>query len=218
MIKALFLVFSILTNSETELNIADRYAVIENAKPSYEVFEKAMLGYNQISNEFTLNPDKQYITIIDFDLPSSKKRLWIIDLESNQTLVHTYVSHGKNSGGLMAEYFSNTVNSNQSSLGFYITDNTYYGKNGYSLRLDGIEKNINDNARTRAVVMHGAWYAEESFIQKYGRLGRSFGCPAVPSSLHQKVIDLVKEFTVLYIHDDSEFYKKNSQYLTSEIQ
>ena len=193
-----------------------KYELLTGSKPSYDVFQKAMIGYGHISERYTLNSEKKYLTIVDFNIPSSEKRLWIIDLASNQTLFHTYVAHGKNTGGLMAEHFSNTPHSNQSSLGFYITDQTYYGQNGYSLRLDGIEKGINDNARKRAVVMHGAWYAEQSFIDKHGRLGRSFGCPAVPASEHKEVIDLVKENTVLYLHDDSDLYLKKSQFMSSK--
>jgi hypothetical protein len=124
-----------------------------------------------------------------------------------------YVAHGKNTGNLMAEKFSNRPFSNQSSLGFFQTAETYHGKHGLSLRLDGLEKGINDKARQRAIVIHSAKYAEESFIKKYGRLGRSFGCPALPAGNYYEIIELIKGGTLLFIYYPQPGYLENSSVL-----
>jgi hypothetical protein len=124
-----------------------------------------------------------------------------------------YIAHGKNTGNLMAEKFSNTPHSNQSSLGFYKTAETYHGKHGLSLKLDGLEIGINDMARQRAIVIHAAKYAEESFIKKYGRLGRSFGCPALPAQNYDEIIELIKGGTLLFIYFPESRYLENSSVL-----
>ena len=143
------------------------------------------------------------ITIIDFTLPSTEKRLWTFDLSTRQLLINSLVAHGKNSGDNIANKFSNKFGTNQSSLGLYVTGKPYFGKNGYSLRIIGLEKGINDNAFDRAVVIHPADYVSEDFIKKYGRLGRSFGCPAIPVEISNDFIDLVKEGSLLFIYHDS---------------
>ena len=187
-----------------------KYDEIVGEKPSYEVFESAMVGYTQILEEQKI---REIITIIDFSLPSSEKRLWVIDLENNKTLFYTHVAHGKNSGNLFATDFSDTRSSNQSSLGFYLTAETYHGRNGFSLRLDGLEPGLNKNARERAIVMHGAWYADESIIAKTGRLGRSFGCPSVPLEVHKPLINTIVDQTVLFIyHPASSYFEKSAFY------
>lgn len=148
---------------------------------------------------------RKVITIIDFTLPSTEKRLWTVNLETTETLFHSLVAHGKNTGITYAEQFSNTPGSNQSSLGFYLTDKSYTGKHGRSLRLKGLEKNLNDRAYDRAIVVHGAEYATEAFIEKHGRLGRSFGCPALPPKITDAFIDTVKDGSLLFIyHSDYE--------------
>ena len=151
----------------------------ETNKPGFAIFEMAMYGYDKLNEEGKLT-QKNVITIVDFSIPSSKRRLWVIDLNQKKVIVHSLVAHGKNTGNKSADKFSNKAGSNQSSLGFYITGNSYHGKHGLSLYLDGMEKGINDKARERAIVIHGAGYVSREFINKYGRLGRSFGCPAVP--------------------------------------
>lgn len=171
----------------------------------YKIFANAMESLDEMeySNE-------DILTIIDFSKPSTEKRLFILDLKEQKILHHTYVAHGKNTGENLATKFSNTRGSNQSSLGLFRTAESYYGKHGYSLRLDGLEKGFNDKARERAVVMHSAWYVSEDFIQKHGRLGRSFGCPALPMELSQEIIDLIKGGSCLYIYADDSNYLKNS--------
>jgi L,D-transpeptidase catalytic domain len=164
--------------------------------PSLVAMNLALQGYRAIKNDLE-NP---LLTVIDFTRPSTQKRLWIIDVEKQQILLQTVVAHGKNSGLLMAEQFSNRPESHQSSLGFFKTAETYQGKHGASLRLDGLEKGINDLARTRAIVIHGADYAREEVAKSMGRLGRSFGCPAVPTEISSKLIQLIKEGSLLFIY------------------
>ena len=139
---------------------------------SFAAFNKALEGYNKIDNK-----KKNILTVIDFTKPSNKERMCVIDMDNNKVLHSTVVAHGKNSGELYATSFSNVNGSNKSSLGFYVTSETYQGGNGYSLRLDGLEKGINDRARERAIVIHGAAYANKSVAANGRRLGRSLGCP-----------------------------------------
>ena len=181
--------------------------------PRLKLLETALAGYEKVAEEQTLN-HPEVITIIDFELPSDKERLWVIDLVHSKVLFHCLVSHGRNSGELMAEHFSNIPGSYASSPGFYITGDTYIGKNGLSLTLDGIEKGINDKARERAIVMHGAEYVSSDYIRKYGRLGRSFGCPAVPKELNKEIIQTIKGGSCLFIYVPKKSYTSNSHIIS----
>jgi len=174
----------------------------------FEAFEQAMLGLEKINAK-----NKNIISIIDFTLPSTEKRMVVLDLEQQKILFHTIVSHGRNSGEKYATSFSNKHGSYQSSLGFYLTENTYFGGNGYSLRLEGLEKGINDQAKPRAVVIHGADYCSEEIINSTGRLGRSYGCPALPRETNKDVINTIKEGTVLYIYADNKEYMATSKFI-----
>ena len=150
------------------------------------------------------------VTIIDYSLPSSKKRLWVFNLKEKKLLFNTYVSHGIKSGVAASSFFSNKYNSKASSIGVYTTEKAYYGRHGLSLKLDGLEQGFNDNAANRAVVMHGGWYVEEDFINKYGRAGRSWGCPALPDQLAASIINTIKNkalFVAYYPSDD--WFKKS---------
>ena len=162
---------------------------------SYTAFRQAVTGYRKIEQK-----SKSIMTLIDFSKPSTEKRLYVLDMKNKKLLYTSVVSHGKNSGGNYATSFSNKNGSYKSSLGFYLTENTYQGKNGYSLVLDGLEEGINDNAKRRAIVMHGAAYSNPSTIRCSGRLGRSLGCPAVPQALSRPIIDAIKGGSVLYIY------------------
>ena len=170
--------------------------------PSLESFKIAYEGYENLKSQHKL--ENNILTIIDFSLSSKKKRLWVIDMESNVVLFHSLVAHGMNSGEEFATNFSNKSESYKSSLGFYLTGEIYQGKHGSSLRLDGIEKGVNDNARNRAIVIHGADYVSENFIKNYGRLGRSQGCPALPINITSKVISKIKDKSVLFIYHPSK--------------
>ncbi|PSV60602.1 peptidase [Photobacterium profundum] len=161
----------------------------------YAIFKQ---GFNAYTN--TKGKKKSLLTIIDYSKPSTEKRFFVIDLKNHTLLYNTYVSHGVNSGGKMAKNFSNTVDSRKSSLGTYLTSTTYNGGNGYSLKLDGLTAGINDNARRRYIVIHGADYATETFIKRNGYLGRSWGCPALPKKLSKKIIDTIKNGSVIFAH------------------
>jgi hypothetical protein len=132
------------------------------------------------------------VTVIDYALPSNQKRFWVFDLKKKKVLFHTYVSHGIKSGLLRSEYFSNKHNSKASSIGVFKTKQSYYGRHGLAMRLKGLEPHINDYAEGRSIVMHGGWYMEEPFIKKYGRPGRSWGCPAIPKSITKHLINTIK--------------------------
>jgi hypothetical protein len=173
---------------------------------SYLVFERAFTGYQNFRQQGLASADKQVMTVVDFTMPSNKKRMWIIDLKTNKVLYNELVAHGRNTGNVTAEHFSNEPNSYMSSMGFYITDKTYFGKHGLSLRLSGMDKAYNSKAMERAIVLHGADYVSESFVKQYGRLGRSLGCPAVSREVSGDVIELIKDNTVLYIHSADQKY------------
>ncbi len=142
------------------------------------------------------------LAVIDYSLPSTAKRLWVLDVANRKLLHHEYVAHGQGSGDNYATSFSNTDGSHQSSLGLFRTAETYIGSNGYSLRLDGLEPGYNDKARDRAIVMHGAWYVNPDLAAKQGRLGRSYGCPALREQVSRVVIDEIKQRNLLFAYAD----------------
>ncbi|GAA4348572.1 hypothetical protein GCM10023185_04620 [Hymenobacter saemangeumensis] len=181
----------------------------------FEVFAKAMTGYLNLRQHGKLASDKSLLTVVDFDLPSTVKRLWVLDLTNRRVLFNTLVAHGHNTGENEATMFSNTVESNMSSLGFYLTQNEYIGKHGRSLKLQGLDEGFNTNAEARAVVMHGAEYVSEDFIRQNGRLGRSLGCPALPMDQYSAIIDTVSDGTCLFISKSDAGY--DSQFLSQEV-
>lgn len=186
---------------------------LENSGLSLDVFNEAVLGYLNLKSQGQLS-DKKMLTVVDFSKPSTQKRLWVIDLGDKKLVFNSLVAHGKNSGFDKAENFDNTINSEKSSLGFYVTQDIYTGKHGKSLKLVGMDKDFNTNALERCVVMHGADYVSDNFISQHGRLGRSQGCPALPMENHAQIIDAVKDKTCLFIHADTKNY--NSDYLDAE--
>jgi len=187
---------------------------LNEAGMAQTVFTSALRGLEKLESTGVVTKDS-IITIIDFSQPSDKKRLYVIDLASKQILFNTLVAHGRNSGKLWTSSFSNSTSSLKSSPGFYVTGETYMGDNGYSLRLDGQEKNINDNARARSIVLHGAPYVDSSSISALGFLGRSWGCPAVPLSLHTDIINTIKDGTCLFIYSLDKSYQQRSTFLNS---
>ena len=210
--KPIALIESITENLTVDEEIKQVYADFvenNNSVPDLDSFKNGMMGYFKLSDKNLL--DKNILTIIDFTLSSTKKRMWVLDMTNNKVLFNTVVAHGKNTGGEFATNFSNKVNSLQSSLGFYITGETYFGKNGYSMFIDGMEKQFNSKARERYVVVHGAAYANPSFANKLGRLGRSYGCPALPTAITNDIIDVIKNKSVIYIHSADKTYLKNSE-------
>jgi hypothetical protein len=157
--------------------------------------------------------DKNILTVIDYSLPSTQKRLWTFDLQKQRLLYREWVAHGMNTGNNLALKFSNAKDSNMTSLGVYVTDKPYIGRNGYSLRLIGLEKGFNDNVYDRAVVFHGAWYVSDQMIQRWGRLGRSFGCPAVRREIATPMIDTIKEGSLLFAYYPDKTWLKNSHFI-----
>lgn len=153
------------------------------------------------------------LTIVDFSIPSNEPRLWVIDLDTSSVKVFTHVAHGRASGLKVANSFSNKSNSYKSSLGLFITGKTYHGAHGLSLRLHGLEKNINDNAYKRTIVVHTAKYASESFIEKNGRMGRSLGCFTVKPEFNKKVISEIKEGSLIFAYYPDKAWLSNSDYL-----
>jgi len=187
----------ILTSIYTDCELKD--------KLDFDVFKSAMEGYRTIDA-----PNKNLLSIIDYSKPSNEKRLFIIDVENRKLLYNTLVAHGKKSGYVNATKFSNKYGSHKSSLGFFRTGNSYYGKRGYSLQLEGLEKGINDNARRRGIVIHGANYVDERLANGNGVIGRSWGCPSVSKKLSKEIINLLRGGSLLYIYADDEVYKENS--------
>ena len=190
----------------TILNLAD-------SGLSKEIFSLAIKGLKKLeSNGKLQNPT--ILTIADYSQSSNKKRLYVIDLKNNKLLYNTYVAHGRNTGDEFARYFSNKEGSSKSSLGFYITKKPIFGSHtGYSLAINGVEKGFNDNAMKREIIIHAATYATENFIKKYGRLGRSFGCPVLPPDLNKPIIETIKDGSCLFIYNSDNQYLLNSSLL-----
>ncbi len=177
-----------------------------------QAFDYAFQGFTYLK-EIGKIENEAILSIVDFSKPSSQKRLFIIDLQGAKLLFNTYVAHGLRSGKEFAKQFSNSLNSYKSSLGFYETADTYNGKNGYSLHLEGLEKGINDNAYRREIVIHGADYVDGGIAQQRGYIGRSWGCPAIPEDLHIPIIDKIKNGTCLFIFSPDKNYIKRSKIL-----
>ncbi|MFN9710070.1 MAG: murein L,D-transpeptidase catalytic domain family protein [Bacteroidota bacterium] len=182
---------------------------LEEKGLSKDAFEKAIEGYQELLNSQKLKRI-DIITIADFSKPSNEERLFVIDLKNNKILHKTLVAHGKNSGLLYARDFSNKPETNKSSLGFYLTLNSYSGEHGFSLRLKGLEKNINDKAFERAIVMHGAPYVSQKNVRQNGFIGRSLGCPAIPMAKAGPIIQSIKNGTLLFIYHPSKQYINQS--------
>jgi hypothetical protein len=196
---------------EQYVNTIYQTAKLQQAGLDFSVFQKAVTGYINLKLANKLPQNSSVITVVDFTQSSRQKRMWIVDILAKQLLLNTWVAHGQGSGDDMANQFSDNNESHQSSLGFYLTDDVYMGKHGKSLRLDGLDEGFNRNARTRDIVVHAADYVGETAIEKMGRLGRSFGCPAVAPEVRDFVIDAIKGKTVMFINGNNTSY--TSKYL-----
>jgi hypothetical protein len=220
---ALFAGFAFTPLDETVANMAEENL---EAMQSMVMFEKtglgklglsmhafylALGGYGKLLQEGKLS-NPRYLSIVDFSQPSNNRRLYIIDMKDTCLSFHTWVSHGRNSGEKYATRFSNVQNSLMSSLGFFVTGNTYMGQHGLSLRLKGQEPGINDKAEQRGIVMHAADYVSETVAQRQGFVGRSWGCPAVPTELNEPIIETIKEGSAFFIYHPGSQYQKYSRY------
>ena len=176
-----------------------------------EVLKLALTGVKCAAKR-GLVPRNDLLTVIDYSLPSTQPRLFVFDLNSNRLLFNELVAHGKNSGENKTKFFSNVHGSLATSIGLYVTANTYFGNNGYSLRLKGLDEGFNDQAWERAIVMHGASYVSKKTAEALGRLGRSWGCPAVRAEIAKKLIDTVKGGTPVFAYYPDENWLKSSRF------
>jgi hypothetical protein len=179
---------------------------------SLQGFEYAWKGYKFLLEHRKINKN-DVLSICDFSQSSRRKRFYVIDVEEKKVLINTWVAHGRNSGGEYARSFSNNPDSHKSSLGFYVTGGTYYGSHGLALKIDGVEKNINDKANERNIVIHGSEYVGAGFLSHSPINGRSFGCPALPSNETSKVIQTIKDGSCLFIYHPTKSYIQKSKVL-----
>jgi hypothetical protein len=210
--------------SHSSANAAKAAAFAEEVSNLYEefdlkemgltkkAFQYALKGYNYLLEHHWLN-NPNILSICDMSQSSRNKRMYVLDLDQKKVLVNTYVAHGRNSGGEFAHSFSNNPSSHKSSLGFYITQDTYYGSNGFSLKIRGMERGFNDRANSRAIVVHGSEYVGPDFLQMNNFCGRSYGCPAVPADESETIIDLIKEGSCLFIYYPTQKYLVRSKIL-----
>ena len=210
--------------SHSSANAAKAAAFAEEVSNLYEqfdlkemgltkkAFQYALKGYNYLLEHHWLN-NPNILSICDMSQSSRNKRLYVLDLDQKKVVVNTYVAHGRNSGGEFAHSFSNNPSSHKSSLGFYITQDTYYGSNGFSLKIRGMERGFNDRANSRAIVVHGSEYVGPDFLQMNTFCGRSYGCPAVPADESETIIDLIKEGSCLFIYYPTQKYLVRSKIL-----
>jgi hypothetical protein len=202
------------TNHPGTEDISALYAVLnlEQKGLSKRAFEYACKGYQRLLKKRAIAKDA-YLVICDFSQSSNNKRLYLIDMVNNEVVLNTYTAHGRNSGGEYATRFSNKLKSLQSSLGFYVTEDTYYGEHGLSLRMKGLEPGYNDKAYRRRVVVHGADYIGDSWLETNNYMGRSYGCPAIPKTESNFLINTIKNGSCLFIYHPSKNYLKGSKLL-----
>ncbi len=204
-------------NTETTVSFTQYslklYSDLNDSDLKYEIFEVALKGFLKLKSTQKIDNIK-LLTIVDFSKSSNENRFFVIDTQTKKIVYKSLVAHGRNSGYEFATKFSNKMSSYQSSLGFYKTAETYSGKHGFSLRLDGLEFS-NSNARSRAIVIHGAEYVSKAFIKKNGKLGRSLGCPSLPKTNSKEIIDTIKNGSCLFIYSKEASYLSKSKLLNA---
>ncbi|MDX1836921.1 murein L,D-transpeptidase catalytic domain family protein [Legionella taurinensis] len=199
------------TKVNVDTNIQLQHLSRKAPQLNKKVLKMALSAYKKASARGAVK--KPVLTVIDYSLPSYKQRMWIFDLRKERLLYNTYVAHGKNSGMDVPRHFSNRPSSKETSLGTYVTRDTYYGSKGLSLNLQGLERGFNDNAYSRRVVIHGAWYVEPDFIKRAGRAGRSWGCPSIAKTLARPVINTIKGGSVVFAYYPDHYYLSHSGYV-----
>jgi hypothetical protein len=193
---------------ENTINLV--YQSLNEPSLNCEAFRCAMLGFMSLNSGGKVS-QPNILSIIDYSLPSSAERLFVIDLKNRQLRYRSLVAHGKNSGEGFSTQFSNKAQSHKSSLGFFITGEAYLGAHGYSMLLNGIDTGYNDHAKVRGIVFHGANYVTNEYVNRYGRLGRSLGCPALPPARNAEIINLIKEGSLLFSYfPDAEYFNKST--------
>jgi hypothetical protein len=210
--------------SHTEKNIIINYAFINDSKVIYDTLQLATIGLSEKAFDYAYKGYQRLVkkqrlanpgilVICDFSQPSNKRRLYVLDLANNKVLLTSYVAHGRGSGAEYAMRFSNRSRSHQSSLGFYTTSSTYYGEHGLSLRLQGLEPGFNNLAMKRNIVIHGAAYISDEYLNTNKVMGRSYGCPAVPKDDCAEIIDLIKNGSCFFIYHPTKKYLQCSKIL-----
>ncbi len=188
-------------------------AGLDKKKLDYMVFKYALTGMYNLKAQGKIRSSNHLLTVIDYRQHCNKKRMYVVDVKRKKLVHHSLVAHGQKTGVAYAKKFSNKSGSHKTSLGFFKASNTYQGQHGYSLRLDGLEYGFNHKARERAVVIHGAPYVSRQFIRQHGRIGRSWGCPSLPMATHEKIINTIKNGSLIFAYYDDRNYLKNSNYL-----
>lgn len=199
-------------NSKLYLNLFEKASYISSKlNINITAIQLALVGFEKLKAAGKIQNDT-YLTIADFSKASSEERFYVINMNSIEIIIKSLVAHGRNSGLKFAKNFSNNNASFQSSLGFYITGESYKGKHGLSLELNGIENGINDNAKERGIVIHGADYVSESLIKQQGFIGRSLGCPALPNDIVKNVINTIKGASCFFIYAPNQTYITKTKY------
>lgn len=196
-----------------DLNTQVQHLSYKAPRLNRNVLKLALTAYKNADKKGAVK--KPVLTVIDYSLPSNKQRMWVFDVRNERLLYNTYVAHGRNSGANNANHFSNRESSKESSLGTYITKNTYIGHKGYSLNIQGLDRGFNSNAFNRRVVIHGAWYVEPDFIRKAGRAGLSWGCPAIAQTLAKPIINTIKNGSVIFAYFPDKNFLSHSGYLVA---
>ncbi len=199
---------------KVDSNALQIFDALQNNELRKEVFLKAYEGWKNLFQTGLIDSQKKIMALADYSLSSRVKRFWVIDLKAKKVLVQSLLAHGQGSGEDYACTFSNIEHSHQTSLGFFVTGATYTGKHGHSLYLKGLDTGFNNAAEQRAIVMHGADYVSEAFIAKEGRLGRSWGCPALPINIATTTIELIKEGVCFFAYFPSTDYLNHSKWLS----
>jgi hypothetical protein len=208
-----------LADSKAVLNARlylEKYLSLNEPALKMEAFRMGLIGFEALQSKGLITNDS-LLTIIDFSLPSSQDRFFVINLHHNRLVYKSLVAHGRNSGDLYANRFSNSMQSHESALGFFITGKSYQGGQGYSLQLQGVDTGYNDRTLMRGIVIHAANYATHEYVTRYGRLGRSFGCPALPPELSRPIINLIRDGSVLFSYYPDEAYLNHSVILNGSI-